>query len=199
MDGDEIQKAFEAKHEKFLAKTLKTVESAPATAMTREMKDRQSFEDDQRRKEIVEGAPFSANFASVSAVLRPGEVPAGYPKPLEERVDSLARNVVPLNGKETKVTRSPLEEGLDALEKMGVRLKVPAVGSVPSPDELEIRFKFHAADAAKAERHRDVRQKCYALAEFLCKECPASRELSIALTKVEEVMLWANAAIARRG
>lgn len=165
MDGDEIQKAFEAKHEKFLEKVIKS--------------------------ETVESV-------MVSTVLRPGEVPAGHQRPLEHIVDSLARNVGPLNGKEAPTKRTPLLEGLETLEKMAKTDKYPVVRDTESPD-LETRFKFHAADAAKAERHRDVRQKCYALAEFLCKECPASRELSIALTKVEEVMLWANAAIARRG
>jgi hypothetical protein len=165
MDGDEIQKAFEAKHEKFLAEALKT--------------------------EAVESV-------MVSTVLRPGEVPAGYPKPLEERVDSLSRNAGPMNGKEAPTKVTAWEEGLVALDKMAKSREVKIVQDFESPD-LEIRFKFHAADAAKQERHRDVRQKCWALAEFICKECPPSRELSIALTKVEEVMLWANAAIARRG
>ena len=32
---------------------------------------------------------------------------------------------------------------------------------------------------------------------MLVDECPDSRELSVALTKLEEAVMWANAAIAR--
>ena len=35
------------------------------------------------------------------------------------------------------------------------------------------------------------------LAHLLVTNCPESRELSCALTKLEEAVMWANAAIAR--
>jgi hypothetical protein len=58
-------------------------------------------------------------------------------------------------------------------------------------------FAFHAADAERGKRHGDVRSGCHDLAEYLGTLCPPGRELSIALTKLEEVMMWANAVIAR--
>ncbi len=45
--------------------------------------------------------------------------------------------------------------------------------------------------------HQNVRAACHGLAEFLIDTLPVSRELSLALTNIEQCMFWANAAIAR--
>jgi hypothetical protein len=42
-----------------------------------------------------------------------------------------------------------------------------------------------------------MRQKGLELAEEITRSCPECREKSLALTKVEEAVMWANAAIAR--
>jgi hypothetical protein len=65
--------------------------------------------------------------------------------------------------------------------------------------QLAHRFEHHAPTSDEiARKHADVRRACGALAEFLNetidKEC---REKSLALTALEETMMWANAAIAR--
>lgn len=49
----------------------------------------------------------------------------------------------------------------------------------------------------QVSRYEANRWGCLALATDLLHRCPPSRELSLALTKLEEVMFWANAAIAR--
>jgi hypothetical protein len=66
-------------------------------------------------------------------------------------------------------------------------------------EELRIRFAYHAPTPEKVTQHETVRENCFALAEYLTAELPESREKSLAITKLEEVMMWSNAAIARRG
>lgn len=67
-----------------------------------------------------------------------------------------------------------------------------------SATDLENRFKFHPATTReKQDEHTSVRQTAYRLAVFINDSVPDGREKSIAITKLEEVMFWANAAIAR--
>lgn len=42
-----------------------------------------------------------------------------------------------------------------------------------------------------------VREECETLAMLICDKCPNGREKSLALTNLEQVMFWADAAIAR--
>lgn len=68
------------------------------------------------------------------------------------------------------------------------------------PADIEHRFAFHAAATQeKRDAHTNVRQQCRLLADELNELLPDGREKSLALTKLEEVMFWANAAIARAG
>lgn len=64
-------------------------------------------------------------------------------------------------------------------------------------DDLENRFNYHKPDEAKAGVHEGVRGECKGLAYTLNELLPEGREKSLAITKLEEVMFWANAAIAR--
>lgn len=67
-------------------------------------------------------------------------------------------------------------------------------------DSLDIahRFAFHAATTdEKRDAHTSVRQACRRLADDLNERLPDGREKSLAITKLEEVMFWANAALAR--
>ena len=66
-------------------------------------------------------------------------------------------------------------------------------------DELENRFKYHPAlDSETVSKHSSIRNECHALAMFINDVIPGdSREKSLAITKLEEAMMWANAAIAR--
>lgn len=64
--------------------------------------------------------------------------------------------------------------------------------------DLENRFNFHpASDLDTQEKHENIRGYCKDLAYFIKNTVPAGREQSLALTKLEEVMMWANAGIAR--
>lgn len=63
--------------------------------------------------------------------------------------------------------------------------------------EFTGRFKYHAPNEAKALRHERLRQSAEDFAVEVAHEVPEGREQSLALTKIEEAMFWANAAIAR--
>ncbi|MEV2203750.1 hypothetical protein AB0E11_27840 [Streptomyces fradiae] len=65
--------------------------------------------------------------------------------------------------------------------------------------ELAHRFNYHPPRTpAVAEAHAAVREQCTQLAGFLDSTVPDGREKAVAMTKVEEAMFWANAAIARQ-
>ena len=64
--------------------------------------------------------------------------------------------------------------------------------------DIKNRFGFHPADTeAKASQHQDIREIMADTAMYLVDAVPPSRELSLALTKLEEAAFWANAAVAR--
>lgn len=64
--------------------------------------------------------------------------------------------------------------------------------------DLENRFSFHPADTEeKKQAHETVRNTCLRLAIDLNTMMVDSREKSLAITGLEEVMFWANAGIAR--
>ena len=63
--------------------------------------------------------------------------------------------------------------------------------------DLDNRFTFHPATENTGPKFSAVREDCLVLARTLNILCPDSRELSLAITHLEEVMYWANASIAR--
>jgi hypothetical protein len=62
---------------------------------------------------------------------------------------------------------------------------------------LEQRFTYHKPFGDQPVRYEALRAKAKELAALISGLCPISREMSLALTKVEEACFWANAAIAR--
>ena len=65
-------------------------------------------------------------------------------------------------------------------------------------EEIDIRFTYHAPKDDQPDRYNKLRADAKFLAEGIATNCPDSRERSLALTKLEECIMWANAAIARR-
>lgn len=57
-------------------------------------------------------------------------------------------------------------------------------------------FTYHPPQADQPERYRELRVRGLELAQRIAQICPDSRERSIAITKLEEVIMWANKAIA---
>ena len=63
--------------------------------------------------------------------------------------------------------------------------------------EIQKRFSYHAPKDTQPERYIHIRDSAKRLAVLLHAHCPPSRERSLALTKLEESVMWANASIAR--
>lgn len=65
--------------------------------------------------------------------------------------------------------------------------------------ELENWFTYHAPNGTQPERYVALREAGKQLATLIAQCCPESREQSLAITKLEEAIFWANAGIARNG
>jgi hypothetical protein len=61
---------------------------------------------------------------------------------------------------------------------------------------IESSFTYHPPKPDQIERYTAIRDKSKELALMLEEKTPPSRERSLALTKLREVVMWANAAIA---
>lgn len=65
-------------------------------------------------------------------------------------------------------------------------------------EEIDRRFDFHAASRENnGNAHEAVRAGMKDAARVVLAVTPPGRERSLALTKLEEAMMWANAGIAR--
>jgi hypothetical protein len=64
-------------------------------------------------------------------------------------------------------------------------------------EEIEKRFTFHPAKDDQPERYEKLREEAKKLAMSITQFCPPSRERALALTNLEQAMMWANAGIAR--
>ena len=65
-------------------------------------------------------------------------------------------------------------------------------------DDLDNRFTYHPpTDPAVRGRHEDARAIARTAATEFVDLLPPGREASLAITKLEEALFWANAAIAR--
>lgn len=65
--------------------------------------------------------------------------------------------------------------------------------------DLDRRFAYHPAETEeKRDAHAKVRGMCGNLAWELNELLPEGREKSLAITHLEETMMWSNAALARQ-
>lgn len=67
-----------------------------------------------------------------------------------------------------------------------------------TPEELRVRFSYHPPFGDLPEKYERVRNEALAFALLIRDYVPDSRERALAITKLEEAVLWANAGIARR-
>lgn len=58
-------------------------------------------------------------------------------------------------------------------------------------------FTYHAPTEEQVALYGEIRSKAKELAEMIEVRCSNSREKSLAMTKLEESVMWANASIAR--
>nr|DAH16621.1 MAG TPA: Neurotransmitter-gated ion-channel transmembrane region [Caudoviricetes sp.] len=64
-------------------------------------------------------------------------------------------------------------------------------------NQIENNFMYHSPKDGQAEKYEEIRAKWKELAYLIDGICPNSREKSLAMTKLEESVMWANASIAR--
>lgn len=65
-------------------------------------------------------------------------------------------------------------------------------------DDLRTRFTYRAPEGDQPKRYELIRSHALAFALELNDLCPDSREKSLAITHLEQTVMWANASIARR-
>lgn len=66
-----------------------------------------------------------------------------------------------------------------------------------SNPQLENNFTYHAPKEGQPQKYEEIRNKAKELAYLIEMNVPKSREQSLAYTKLEEAVFWANAGIAR--
>lgn len=64
-------------------------------------------------------------------------------------------------------------------------------------NDLQKRFTYHPPKVSNVDKFSLMRANALGLAELLNELVPEGREKSLAITKLEEVVMWANAGIAR--
>jgi hypothetical protein len=62
---------------------------------------------------------------------------------------------------------------------------------------IENNFTYHAPKGDQLARYQLIRDTAKKLALLLIDNTPVSREQSLALTQLEDAVMWANASIAR--
>jgi len=64
------------------------------------------------------------------------------------------------------------------------------------PLDIDKIFTYHPPKNDQPERYIAIRDKAKELAELVNLVCPESREKSVALTNIQQAVMWANASIA---
>lgn len=64
-------------------------------------------------------------------------------------------------------------------------------------EELARRFTYHPPKPGQPERYVELRETARALAWKIVRLTPESAEQTLAVRKLEEAVMWANAAISR--
>ena len=63
--------------------------------------------------------------------------------------------------------------------------------------QIETNFNYHRPKDDQVGKYTKLRAAAKEFAYLLTDLCPNSREKSLAMTKLEECIMWANASIAR--
>lgn len=66
-----------------------------------------------------------------------------------------------------------------------------------SDERIKHNFSSHTPTPEKADTHEMLRENGYKLCMLIQELCPEGREKSLAITKIEEAIFWANAGLAR--
>lgn len=63
-------------------------------------------------------------------------------------------------------------------------------------EQIDNTFTYHRPFGNQPQRYEDIRNEAKALARVIQRACPESREKSLALTNLQQAVMWANASIA---
>jgi hypothetical protein len=63
--------------------------------------------------------------------------------------------------------------------------------------ELEHRFTYHPPTKEQPREYKEIRERALRFALFINAICPDSQEKYAAITRLDEVVFWANASKAR--
>ncbi|MGG1878277.1 hypothetical protein ABDI30_12005 [Paenibacillus cisolokensis] len=63
--------------------------------------------------------------------------------------------------------------------------------------QIENNFSYHSPKPGQPEVYQEIREKAKELAYLIDKLAPNSREKALAMTNLEQSVMWANAAVAR--
>lgn len=63
-------------------------------------------------------------------------------------------------------------------------------------EQLDRIFTYHAPKGDQPERYEALRHTAHELAYLIEETCPDSREKSLAITNLQQAVMWANASIA---
>lgn len=69
--------------------------------------------------------------------------------------------------------------------------------TIVEKDNLDKVFTYHSPKNNQPQRYEEIRNTAKSFATLILDKCPSSRERSLAITKLEEAVMWANASIAR--
>jgi hypothetical protein len=67
----------------------------------------------------------------------------------------------------------------------------------PENIQIENNFSYHSPKEGQPEVYETLRSRAKELAYLIEALVPNSREKSVAMTKLEEAIFWANAGVAR--
>lgn len=98
---------------------------------------------------------------------------------------------------DVKASKIPDEAAAAAVEQDARELRGPLSAREQLHHRINNDFIYHAPHGDQALRYEAIRDDARVMAHELVNQCPPSRELSLALTHLEETVFWANAAIAR--
>jgi len=62
--------------------------------------------------------------------------------------------------------------------------------------KIENSFTYHPPKGSQTQRYEELRNWAKEFALLIERHCPNSREKSLAMTKLEECVMWANKSIA---
>lgn len=65
-----------------------------------------------------------------------------------------------------------------------------------SPAVIDDIFSYHQPKGDQPKKYEELRTKAREFAHLINNSCPESREKSLAITNLQQTMMWANASIA---